>query len=46
MDKSPLSPWPFYRRDDDHTILREEVEAAVKALKMESQLAWITYQQN
>ena len=31
---------------EHHPILREEVEAAVKALKMGKSAAWITYQQN
>ena len=31
---------------EHHPMLREEVEAAVKALKIESQPAWIIYQQN
>ena len=31
---------------EHHPILREEVEAAVKALKIESQPAWIIYKQN
>ena len=37
---------PQIPEEKHHPILREEVEAAVKALKTGSQPAWITYQQN